>query len=189
VRVAERLVTREDTGLFGRWSLPDAELAFMLHRLILNGHALPSRVRVWAERAREALPSSKISKNPLPVCTVDAVEYVASMIREWTRGEYAISTDPKRLDLDVIHAFLVRSFWAEGIPRDVMERSIANFVGFWLGGAAGADDHPPRLARPLRPSPAAGACDAAHPALRLGQRRSGVRPPLPLRSLSRRLCW
>jgi len=50
VRVAERLVTREDTGLFGRWSLPDAELAFMLHRLILNGHGLPSRVRVWAER-------------------------------------------------------------------------------------------------------------------------------------------
>src|SRR5206468_356933 len=38
-------------------------------------------------------------------------------------------------------------------------------------GAAGADDYPPRLVRPLRPSPAAGAGDAAHLALRLGQRR------------------
>jgi len=35
----------------------------------------------------------------------------------------------------------------------------------------------------LRPSPAAGTCDAAHLALRLGQRRSGVRPPVPLRPL------
>ena len=51
-------------------------------------------------------------------------------------------------------------------------------------GAAGADDHPPRVARPLRPPPAAGACDAAHLALRLGQRRSGLRSPLSLRSLS-----
>src|SRR5437879_2092968 len=57
---------------------------------------------------------------------------VPNMIREWTRGEYTISTDPKRLDLDVIHAFLVRSYWAEGIPRDVMERSIANSINFGL---------------------------------------------------------
>src|SRR3989441_9288060 len=51
-------------------------------------------------------------------------------------------------------------------------------------GAAGVDDHPPCLARPLRPSPAAGPCHAAHPALRPGQRRPRVLPPLPLRSLS-----
>ena len=51
-------------------------------------------------------------------------------------------------------------------------------------GAAGADDHPPRLAGSLRPSPAAGAGDAAHLAVRLGQRRSRLPPPLPLRSLS-----
>ena len=29
------------------------------------------------------------------------------MNREWTRGEYTISTDRSRLDLDVIHGFLV----------------------------------------------------------------------------------
>ena len=54
------------------------------------------------------------------------------MIREWTRGDFTISTDPRRLDLDAIHRFLVRSYWAEGIPRDVMERSIANSLPFGL---------------------------------------------------------
>src|SRR5215813_1778758 len=55
-------------------------------------------------------------------------------------------------------------------------------------GAARADDHPPGVAWSLRPPPAAGAGDAPDLALRLGQRRSGVRSPLPRRSLSRRLC-
>jgi len=54
------------------------------------------------------------------------------MIREWTRGEFVISTDPRRLDLDVVHHFLVRSYWAEEIPRDVMERSIASSLPFGL---------------------------------------------------------
>jgi GNAT superfamily N-acetyltransferase len=55
-----------------------------------------------------------------------------AMIREWTRGEFVISTDPRRLDLDVVHRFLVRSYWAEEIPRDVMERSIASSLPFGL---------------------------------------------------------
>ena len=54
------------------------------------------------------------------------------MIREWTRGEFTISTDPTRLDIDVVHGYLVRSYWAEGIPRDVMERSIAHSLNFGL---------------------------------------------------------
>ena len=61
-----------------------------------------------------------------------ALGYCAAMIREWTRGDFTISTDPRRLDLDAIHRFLVRSYWAEGIPRDVMERSIANSLPFGL---------------------------------------------------------
>jgi GNAT superfamily N-acetyltransferase len=51
--------------------------------------------------------------------------------REWIRGHYRVSTDPRRLDLDVIHGFLTaRSYWAEGIPRDVVERSIRNSLCF-----------------------------------------------------------
>src|SRR5215469_15032187 len=35
--------------------------------------------------------------------------------------DYLVSTDPARLDLGVIHGFLRESYWAEGIPRDILE--------------------------------------------------------------------
>ena len=54
------------------------------------------------------------------------------MFCSWTRGEYAISTDPSRLDLDVIHGFLVRSYWAEGRARERVARSIAHSLPFGL---------------------------------------------------------
>ena len=34
----------------GAWSQADSDLAFMLHRLLLNGHELPAKVRAYAER-------------------------------------------------------------------------------------------------------------------------------------------
>jgi hypothetical protein len=41
--------------------------------------------------------------------------------------EYFISTESARLDLELIHQFLSEhSYWARGIPRDVVARSIAN---------------------------------------------------------------
>jgi GNAT superfamily N-acetyltransferase len=51
---------------------------------------------------------------------------------EWRRGDYAIDDDPGRLDLDVVHGFLSRSYWAEGIPRKTVERSIAHSIPFGL---------------------------------------------------------
>jgi GNAT superfamily N-acetyltransferase len=57
--------------------------------------------------------------------------------REWSRGEYTISTDPARLDLDLVHEFLAqRSYWAREIPRPVLERSIDHALCFGLYGAA-----------------------------------------------------
>ncbi len=47
-----------------------------------------------------------------------------------------------------------------------------------------AQVHPPRLARSLRPPPADRTGNAAHLALRFGQRRPRVCPPLPLWSLN-----
>jgi hypothetical protein len=42
--------------------------------------------------------------------------------------EYVISTDPGWLDVDVIHQFLSEhSYWARGIPRETVTRSIANY--------------------------------------------------------------
>ena len=47
-----------------------------------------------------------------------------------TRNGYTLSTDPARLDLDVIHNFLTNCYWAKGIPRDVVARSIENSLCF-----------------------------------------------------------
>lgn len=43
---------------------------------------------------------------------------------------YEISTDPARLDLGAVHAYLTRSYWSAGIPRDVVERAAANSLCF-----------------------------------------------------------
>jgi GNAT superfamily N-acetyltransferase len=59
------------------------------------------------------------------------------MTHEWTRGDYTISTDPRRLDLDVIHGFLTRSYWAEGRSRDRVALSIAHSLPFGLHHASG----------------------------------------------------
>jgi len=47
-------------------------------------------------------------------------------------NEIEISTDPTRLDLDYIHAFLRTTYWAEGIPRSMVEKSILNSLSFGL---------------------------------------------------------
>ena len=47
-----------------------------------------------------------------------------------TRGPHTISTDPKRLDVDAVHAYLSRSYWAKGIPRDVVATSLAASLCF-----------------------------------------------------------
>ncbi len=39
---------------------------------------------------------------------------------------YAISCDPARLDLGVIHGFLAQSYWAKSIPMELVERSVRN---------------------------------------------------------------
>ncbi len=43
---------------------------------------------------------------------------------------YEISTEPKRLDLDMIHGFLSTCYWAEGIPRALVEKSIRGALCF-----------------------------------------------------------
>ena len=54
------------------------------------------------------------------------------MHREWHRDGFTISTDPARLDLDGVHAWLSVSYWARGIPRDVFERSLHHALCFGI---------------------------------------------------------
>lgn len=51
---------------------------------------------------------------------------------EFQRDDYVISTDPARLDLDVIHGELSRSYWAAGRPREVVARSLQHSLCFGL---------------------------------------------------------
>ncbi|HJQ70033.1 MAG TPA: GNAT family N-acetyltransferase [Blastocatellia bacterium] len=54
------------------------------------------------------------------------------MINEWRREGYLISTDKRLMDVAVIHGYLTRSYWAAGVPLDVVERSIEHSLAFGL---------------------------------------------------------
>lgn len=45
-------------------------------------------------------------------------------------GELEVSDDRARLDLDVIHGYLARSYWAPGIPRALVARSLEHSLAF-----------------------------------------------------------
>ena len=45
-------------------------------------------------------------------------------------ADLEISSDASRIDVDLVHRFLGTTYWAEGRPRDVVERSIANSLCF-----------------------------------------------------------
>src|SRR5690606_40749113 len=51
--------------------------------------------------------------------------------------DYRISTNQEEMDVDAIHEYLARSYWAAGIPRDVVARSIEGSLcfGIFLGTA------------------------------------------------------
>jgi GNAT superfamily N-acetyltransferase len=51
---------------------------------------------------------------------------------ERRRGAFTVSTDPARLDLDVVHGYLARSYWADGVPREVVARSMEGALCFGL---------------------------------------------------------
>ena len=49
---------------------------------------------------------------------------------EWRRDGFTISTDRSKLDREAIHGFLAGSYWATGIPREVVDRSIEGSLCF-----------------------------------------------------------
>jgi GNAT superfamily N-acetyltransferase len=55
-----------------------------------------------------------------------------------SRDGYSISTDPERLDVAAIHAYLSRSYWAEGIPLPVVADSLRGSLAFGLFDPSGA---------------------------------------------------
>lgn len=47
-----------------------------------------------------------------------------------SKGEYSISTDKKSMDIDFIHHFLTHSYWAEGITKEIISRSVDGSLCF-----------------------------------------------------------
>lgn len=57
---------------------------------------------------------------------------------EYRRGEFLISTSRERLDLDVVHGFLTKCYWAKGIPREIVARSIEHALCCGIYNGEGA---------------------------------------------------
>jgi GNAT superfamily N-acetyltransferase len=55
------------------------------------------------------------------------------MIKEYRRGDYVISTDQSRLDLNAIHDYLSNSsYWAVGRKLETVKRAVENSLSFGL---------------------------------------------------------
>ena len=54
------------------------------------------------------------------------------MFYEYQKNNFAISTNPDLLDIDMIHAFVSKSYWARGIPKALVIQSIKYSFCFGL---------------------------------------------------------
>jgi GNAT superfamily N-acetyltransferase len=46
------------------------------------------------------------------------------------KDRFNISTEKEKMDIDLIHSFLTRSYWAEGISKEIVSRSIEGALCF-----------------------------------------------------------
>jgi GNAT superfamily N-acetyltransferase len=51
---------------------------------------------------------------------------------ESNRDHVRITTDTGAMDVDAIHAYLSRSYWAEGMPKPLLEKAMAGSLCFGL---------------------------------------------------------
>ena len=49
---------------------------------------------------------------------------------EWTKDDFTVTTDKRRIDVNYVHKFLTHSYWAEGIPIETIQRSIEGSICF-----------------------------------------------------------
>jgi len=51
---------------------------------------------------------------------------------EKNRLGYRLSTDAREMDVAAIHAYLTESYWAQGIPREIVAKAIAGSLCFGI---------------------------------------------------------
>ncbi|HXN87641.1 MAG TPA: GNAT family N-acetyltransferase [Candidatus Binataceae bacterium] len=107
-------------------------------------YALPHWAGVIPLRTEAKLPIPDARLNARIVMPAHISEYRAPDARDFgvahdgapferTVDGFLISTDTTRLDLGVIHRFLsTQSYWAEGIPRELVARAITNSLCFGI---------------------------------------------------------
>ena len=49
---------------------------------------------------------------------------------EWIKDDYSITTNKEKIDVDYTQQFLTQTYWAEGIPRSTVEKSIQGSICF-----------------------------------------------------------
>jgi GNAT superfamily N-acetyltransferase len=59
-------------------------------------------------------------------------------VLESRRDGFVVSTDRRRLDVDLIHRFLATCYWAKGIPRETVARSLEHSLCFGVYDGSGA---------------------------------------------------
>src|SRR5687768_17522999 len=64
------------------------------------------------------------------MATSTGTDVVESPCHALRQGDVLVTTDRSRLDLDVIHGYLTRSYWAPGIPRETVARSVRHSLCF-----------------------------------------------------------
>jgi len=51
---------------------------------------------------------------------------------QWAKHDFSVTCDPDQQDIEIIHGFLSRSYWAKGIPKDTVRRSVEGSLCFAL---------------------------------------------------------
>jgi GNAT superfamily N-acetyltransferase len=51
---------------------------------------------------------------------------------EWHRDEFSVTCDPARIDRQFVAAFLATTYWAQGVPRTIVEKSMDGSICFAL---------------------------------------------------------
>ena len=51
---------------------------------------------------------------------------------DFKKDRFIISTEKEKMNIDLIHSFLTHSYWAEGISKEIIKRSIEGSLCFGL---------------------------------------------------------
>ena len=49
---------------------------------------------------------------------------------EWERGDFIVTADRDRVDIDALHAMLGQTYWARGRSIDAVEKTVSNSLCF-----------------------------------------------------------